>query len=212
MPEPIVPLRLFKDSTFSLFLIVSLMTGGVAIGMVNYFALFLQTTHGLSPTQAGLFFIAVTAASIGSLTAGRLISITGRYKPFVVTGLVMNVITLLLFSQLHAGSSLVLVGFIMLLQAFPSGLANRGRSSACRTPRHVPMSVRPRARSHSHAWAVPPSPFRFMARSLPPPCTVFPFRAWKMPAAISPDQMAKLPEATRLAVANAYAVRLNPCS
>jgi MFS family permease len=51
--EPIIPLSLFRNSTFSLLLIMSIMSGAIAIGMVNYFALFLQTTTGLSPSAAG---------------------------------------------------------------------------------------------------------------------------------------------------------------
>jgi MFS family permease len=125
-PEPIVPLRLFKDSTFPLFLIISLASGGVAIGMVNYYALFLQTTTGLSPSSAGLFFIAVTGGIvIGSLSAGRLISITGRYKPFSVAGLSVNVIALLLFSLVHAGTPLYLIALLMLMQGFAVGLGQQ---------------------------------------------------------------------------------------
>lgn len=211
VPEPIVPLRLFKDSTFSLFLIVSLMTGGVAIGMVNYFALFLQTTTSLSPTEAGLFFIAVTGGIvIGSLTAGRLISITGRYKPFVVAGLVMNVITLLLFSQLHAGSSLVLVAFIMLLQGLSVGLGQQG-------PIIGVQNATPRADVGSATGAVTLTRMGGAAIAISVYGAVISasMHGLSIPgvenaAAISPDQMAKLPEAARLAVANAYANAFEP--
>jgi EmrB/QacA subfamily drug resistance transporter len=125
-PEPIVPLRLFKDSTFPLMLIVSLTSGGIAIGMVNYYALFLQTTTGLSPSQAGLFFIAVTGGIvIGSLSAGRLISITGNYKPFSIAGLTINVIVMLLFSQVHAGTPLPFIALLMLVQGLAVGLGQQ---------------------------------------------------------------------------------------
>ena len=84
-PEPIVPLTLFRSPTFSLMLVISLMSGAVGIGMVNYFALFLQTTTGLTPSVAGLLFILLTGGIVaGSLTAGRLISLSGRYKPFAI--------------------------------------------------------------------------------------------------------------------------------
>jgi hypothetical protein len=52
-PEPIVPLTLFRNPTFSLMLVISLASGAVGIGMVNYFALYLQTTTGLTPSLAG---------------------------------------------------------------------------------------------------------------------------------------------------------------
>ena len=211
VPEPIVPLRLFKDSTFSLFLIVSLMTGGVAIGMVNYFALFLQTTTALSPTQAGLFFIAVTGGIvIGSLTAGRLISITGRYKPFVVAGLVMNIVTLLLFSQLHAGSSLVFVGIIMLLQGLSVGLGQQG-------PIIGVQNATPRADVGSATGAVTLTRMGGAAIAISVYGAVIAshMHGVSIPgvenaAAISPDQMAKLPDAARQAIANAYASAFEP--
>ena len=125
-PEPIVPLRLFKDSTFPLFMIISLVSGGLGIGMVNYYALFLQTTTGLSPSSAGLFFIAVTGGIVlGSLTAGRLISITGIYKPFSIAGLTIALIIMLLFSQVHAGTPLVIIGALMFAQGLGVGLGQQ---------------------------------------------------------------------------------------
>ncbi len=124
--EPIIPLKLFRDSTFALFLIVSLASGGVAIGMVNYIALYLQMTTGLTPIAAGLFFICSTGGIvIGSMSAGRLIAKTGRYKPFSVLGLSINVISLGLMSQLHAGSPLFLVGMLMAFQGMAIGFGQQ---------------------------------------------------------------------------------------
>jgi EmrB/QacA subfamily drug resistance transporter len=126
VPEPIVPLKLFRDSTFSLYLIVTLCTGGIAIGMVNYFALFLQTTTGLSPSHAGLFFIGLTIGMvIGSMTAGRLISSTGRYKPFTLIGLVLNIVALLCLSQMGPHTPLALIAVLMFFQGMGIGLGQQ---------------------------------------------------------------------------------------
>ncbi|WP_320199140.1 MDR family MFS transporter [Agrobacterium sp. rho-13.3] len=125
-PEPIVPLRLFKDSSFPLFMVISLVSGALGIGMVNYYALFLQTTTGLSPSSAGLFFIAITSGIVmGSLTAGRLISKTGSYKPFSIISLSMAVVTMLVFSQLHAGTPLPLLAIVMWMQGLGVGLGQQ---------------------------------------------------------------------------------------
>ncbi len=125
-PEPVVPLRLFKNSTFPLLMIISLVSGGLGIGMVNYYALFLQTTTGLSPSQAGLFFIAVTGGIVmGSLTAGRLISKTGSYKPFSVISLSIAVVAMLSLSQVHAGTPLAIIAGLMLLQGLGVGLGQQ---------------------------------------------------------------------------------------
>lgn len=211
VPEPIIPPRLFKESTFSLFLIVSLMTGGVAIGMVNYFALFLQTTTGLSPTHAGLFFIALTGGIvIGSLSAGRIISMTGRYKPVCVTGLVLNVVILATFSQLHAGSSLVLVAALMLTQGFAVGLGQQA-------PVIGVQNATPRADVGSATGAVTLTRMGGAAIAISVYGAVITAAMQGVtipgvdnPAAISPDHLASLPEATRFAVASAYAGAFEP--
>ncbi|AYD00078.1 MDR family MFS transporter [Neorhizobium sp. NCHU2750] len=126
VPEPIVPLKLFRDSTFPLYLIVSLCSGAVGIGLVNYYALFLQTTTGLSPSVAGLFFIALTGGIVtGSISAGRLISITGRYKPFTVMGLAMSCVMLFCFSRVGHDVSLYVVATIMFLQGLSVGFGQQ---------------------------------------------------------------------------------------
>ncbi|WP_208249463.1 MDR family MFS transporter [Rhizobium sp. T1470] len=124
--EPIVPLSLFRNSTFSLLLVMSIMSGAIGIGMVNYFALFLQTTTGLSPSAAGAFFILLTGGIVcGSLSAGRIISITGRYKPFAIASLTCSAIAFVLLTQVHAGTPVLLIGAVMALHGFGVGLAQQ---------------------------------------------------------------------------------------
>jgi MFS family permease len=107
-------------------MIISLVSGGLGIGMVNYYALFLQTTTGLSPSSAGLFFIAITGGIVmGSLTAGRLISITGSYKIFSVISLSIGVVAMLSLSQMHAGSPLFIIAIIMFAQGLGVGLGQQ---------------------------------------------------------------------------------------
>ncbi|WP_181900576.1 MDR family MFS transporter, partial [Paracoccus thiocyanatus] len=126
-PEPIVPLRLFADRNFGLLLVVGAASGGIAIGMVNYHALFLQMTTGLSPAAAGLFFIAVTGGlAIGSLTAGRLISTTGRYKPWVVLGLFLAMGCLFSLSVLPLHAPFWAVAGLLMGQGVAIGLGQQG--------------------------------------------------------------------------------------
>jgi MFS family permease len=211
VPEPIVPLRLFKDSTFSLFLIVSLMTGGVAIGLVNYFALFLQTTMSLSPTHAGLFFICITSGIVvGSISSGRLISITGRYKPFCVAGLVLNVTTLVIFSQFDAHTPLVLIGLVMLMQGLAVGLGQQApvigvQNSAPRADMGAATGAVTLTRMGGAAVAI----------SIYGAVISVSMSGIKVPGvasigALTPDQIAGLPEAARNAVSAAYGNAFEP--
>lgn len=125
-PEPIIPLSLFQDKNFALLLIVALTSGGVGIGLVNYHALFLQMTTGLTPAHAGLFFIAITGGiAIGSISAGRLIERTGRYKPFLLAGTTLSVLALIAVSQIHVGTSLWLVGGVLTTIGLAIGLGQQ---------------------------------------------------------------------------------------
>lgn len=126
-PEPIIPLHLFGDRNFALLLIVGATSGGIAIGMVNYHALFLQMTTGLSPASAGLYFIAVTGGiTMGSLTAGRLISTTGRYKPWMVLGLCLAMCCLLGLSVLPLHAPFWVVAVLLMGQGMAIGLGQQG--------------------------------------------------------------------------------------
>lgn len=125
-PEPIVPLTLFRNPTFSLMLVISLMSGAVGIGMVNYFALFLQTTTGLTPSVAGLLFILLTGGIVvGSLTAGRLISLSGRYKPFAIVSASLTTLALLVFTQIQPGTPLFIICAVMALHGIGIGFGQQ---------------------------------------------------------------------------------------
>jgi EmrB/QacA subfamily drug resistance transporter len=124
--EPIMPLSLFSNPTISLLLIISLVSGAVGIGSVNYVALFLQTTTGLSPSHAGLLFIALTAGiAAGSLTAGRLISRFGRYKIFAIISTTGSTITFLIFTTLHPGTPIYAIAALMVLQGLSVGFGQQ---------------------------------------------------------------------------------------
>ena len=125
-PEPIVPLVLFRNPTVGLLLVISIASGGVAIGMLNYFALFLQTTTGLSPSMAGLLFILLTGGIVcGSLSAGRLIAASGRYKPFAVASMGCSIVAFATLSQLPSGVPVGVIGALMLLHGIGIGLAQQ---------------------------------------------------------------------------------------
>lgn len=125
-PEPIIPLSLFSDRNYALLLLVAATSGGIGIGMVNYHALFLQMTTGLSPASAGLFFIAVTGGiAIGSLVSGRLISSTGRYKPWLAIGMAISVASLLGLALLPLGVPFWVIAVLFLTQGVAIGLGQQ---------------------------------------------------------------------------------------
>lgn len=96
--EAILPLRLFKDRTFSLVAIGGLITGAGFFGALMLLPLYLQIVGGASPTRAGLELMPLTfGIMLGSVVAGQTISKVGRYKWFPVAGaLIVGVATILM--------------------------------------------------------------------------------------------------------------------
>lgn len=124
--EPVVPLSLFSKPTVCLLWIISLCSGAVGIGSVNYVALFLQTTTGLTPTMAGLLFIATTGGiAIGSLNSGRLISRTGTYKIFALISGAGSCVAFAIFSQLPLGTPIYVIGALMLMHGISVGIGQQ---------------------------------------------------------------------------------------
>jgi hypothetical protein len=78
------------------------MFGGMAV-----IPLYLQIVKGASPTKSGLLLLPMVAGlMLSSLTCGRLIARTGRYKVFPVVGSVLMLAGMLLLTTLRADSAL----------------------------------------------------------------------------------------------------------
>src|SRR6266702_2482529 len=85
--EALIPLRMFKNKTFSLTSIVGLITGMGMFGVIVSLPLYLQIVKGASPTKSGLLTVPLVAGiMIGSVVAGQMISKTGRYKIYPIMG------------------------------------------------------------------------------------------------------------------------------
>jgi EmrB/QacA subfamily drug resistance transporter len=112
--EPIIPLRLFRDRTTSLATFASVMVGVSMFGATVYLSQYFQIAHGMSPTHAGLMTVAMVGGLvISSLTTGRIISRTGRWKRYLVGGMTLVVVGTALLSTLDASTSLVRAGVFM---------------------------------------------------------------------------------------------------
>lgn len=93
----IIPMRLFKDKTFSFISIVAALTGIAMFGGLVTVPLYLQIVKGATPTEAGLQLLPLTfGIAIGSVIAGRTISKTGRYRIFPILGSTFLTVSFLL--------------------------------------------------------------------------------------------------------------------
>ena len=85
--EPVLPLRLFRNPVFVVTSAVGLIVGFAMFGSITYLPLFLQSVKGASPTNSGLQLVPIMGGMLlSSITSGQIITRTGRYKLFPVTG------------------------------------------------------------------------------------------------------------------------------
>ncbi|MEU3737517.1 MFS transporter [Streptomyces sp. NPDC032198] len=101
--EPIIPLRLFRDSVFNITGVVGMVVGVALFGAASYLPTFLQMVDGASATESGLLMLPMMGGVVGaSVLSGQLISHTGRYKIYPVIGGILSVIGMWLLSRLEA--------------------------------------------------------------------------------------------------------------
>jgi len=101
--EPLIPLRLFKDSVFNVTGLVGLVIGVALFGAASYLPTFLQMVDGASATESGLLMLPMMGGIVGaSIVSGQLISLTGRYKIYPVLGSALSAVGMWLLSRLEA--------------------------------------------------------------------------------------------------------------
>jgi EmrB/QacA subfamily drug resistance transporter len=85
--EPILPLRLFRNDVFTVSSAIGFVVGLAMFGAIIYLPVYLQVVDGASPTESGLRLLPLMVGILStSIVAGRLISRTGRYRVFPMTG------------------------------------------------------------------------------------------------------------------------------
>jgi len=97
--DALLPLRLFRNRTFAVSSLSSILVGMGMFGGLLLLPQYLQVVHGSSPTEAGLQMVPLVLGIMsGSLISGQTISRTGIYKWFPVTGVVLMTAALVSFS------------------------------------------------------------------------------------------------------------------
>ncbi|MEY3345557.1 MAG: hypothetical protein RLZZ581_351 [Actinomycetota bacterium] len=97
--EPILPMNLFKNRTFTLTSIIGFIIGAGMFGAIVMLPLYLQIIQGNSATEAGLKLIPLMIGILAfTITSGRLITKTGRYKKYPVAGALLMALGVFLMS------------------------------------------------------------------------------------------------------------------
>ncbi|MFC8086152.1 MFS transporter [Streptomyces sp. NPDC057340] len=105
-PEPLIPLRLFRDSIFNVTALVGLVIGVALFGAASYLPSFLQMVDGASATESGLLMLPMMGGVVGaSILSGQLISRTGHYRSHPILGSALSVVGMWLLSRLGTDTS-----------------------------------------------------------------------------------------------------------
>ncbi|MFD8726736.1 MFS transporter [Streptomyces sp. NPDC059611] len=104
--EPIIPLRLFRDSVFNITGLIGAVVGVALFGAASYLPTYLQMVDGASATESGLLMLPMMLGIVGgSIVSGQLITRTGRYRVYPIVGSAVSVVGMWLLSGLERGTS-----------------------------------------------------------------------------------------------------------
>ena len=81
--DALIPLKLFKNKTFSMATILGVLVGFGMFGAMLTIPLYLQLVNGATPTESGFLMLPmILGLMIASITSGQIIARTGRYGMF----------------------------------------------------------------------------------------------------------------------------------
>ena len=121
--EALIPMRLFKQATFSLGLGVNVLVGVGMFGAISMLPLYLQLVKGATPTESGLQLLPLMVGlMIGAIVSGQLTSRTGKYKIFPVIGTALLVVAFVLLLTIKVTTNYPQLSVYFLLVGLGLGL------------------------------------------------------------------------------------------
>jgi len=125
-PEPILPLRLFRDPVFNVVSATLFLTTCAFFAAIVFVRLYLQEVLHVSATNSGALLLPLLlAATLSTTVAGRLISRTGRYKVFPIAGLALMSVALLLLSGMDANTSRTTAALFLVVFGLGFGMVSQ---------------------------------------------------------------------------------------
>ena len=122
--EPVVPLQIVRQRTTALAILASLAVGMAMYGGAVFLGQYFQIGRGYSPTEAGLLTIPLMAGVlVASTVSGRLISNSGKIKPYLVAGTIVLVLGFAALSVIDHETPLWYVGVGMALVGVGVGMS-----------------------------------------------------------------------------------------
>src|SRR5450755_93779 len=112
--DPIIHMELFGNKVFAWANVAGFFSSMSFLSVVAFLPLFMQLGQGLQATTSGLSTLPLMGGVIVSATlSGRLVTRTGRYKPFMLFGMSVLLIATFLMSQMTYSTSRLDLGWRM---------------------------------------------------------------------------------------------------
>ncbi|MEV7681992.1 MDR family MFS transporter [Streptomyces sp. NPDC088341] len=123
VPEPVIPLDIFRNRTVSLTTVASLLVGVAMFGGTVFLSQYFQISLGKSPTMAGLMSLPmILGLLVSSTVAGQIISATGKWKIHLIAGGVIMTGGLALLATIDAGTGFGLLSVYMAVLGIGVGM------------------------------------------------------------------------------------------
>ncbi len=120
--EPIVPLHLFRNRTYTSSMVATFFASFAFFGSVIFLPRWFQFVHGFSPTWSGLAVLPLMVGLIfSSIVSGLIVSRTGRYKWLTIGAIVIMGVATALMTQLTSDTPLPVVWLWMFLAGLGVG-------------------------------------------------------------------------------------------
>ena len=121
--DPILPLRLFRSSVFSVCVTLAFIVGFAMLGALTFLPTYLQFVKGVSATGSGVQTLPlVVGLLVTSILSGTIVGRTGRYKVFPVAGSFVMAVGLFLLSGMDASTPYWSMALDMLVLGIGIGL------------------------------------------------------------------------------------------
>ncbi|MBS0267501.1 MAG: MFS transporter [Proteobacteria bacterium] len=123
VPDPLMPLSLFKNRTFVIAVSIGFIVGLALFGSITLLPLYFQIVKGLDPTSAGWHLTPMmVGVFLTSITSGQIISRIGRYKIFPIVGTGLMTSALFLLSRITVETTPFTAAVYMLILGFGLGM------------------------------------------------------------------------------------------
>ena len=120
--EPIIPLDLFRNRTYTSSMISTFFASFAFFGAIIFLPRWFQFVHGFTPTNSGLAALPLMVGLIfSSIVSGFIVARTGRYKWLLVGAIIVMAVATALMTQLTATTDLAIVWFWMFLAGLGVG-------------------------------------------------------------------------------------------